>query len=194
MKNKKGIEISINFLVIIIVSIVVFVMGLFLINKIMGFVGDTAEGIDEDTRKEIERLVGPDEVVSIPYHKKSVRVGDEAYFGIGIYSKLNGEKTFNVNVSFDAAYLENNTQIGNNKQYMNNNWNPFFKGPGRNYSLIRNDKEIVDVKLIVDSNTGQVPTPKGIYIFNVNITYFESSAGPQKIYKDHIYKLYLSVE
>jgi hypothetical protein len=192
MNNKKGLEISINFLVIIIVSIVVFVMGLALINKIMGFADDTAQGIDEETKKEIERLVGPDEVVSIPYHKKSLRVGDEAYFGVGIYSKENGETTFNVKVDFDKAYREDNSQISPTN-LIDSNWNPFFGGNGRNYTLMRNDKEIVDIKLIVDSNIdNNGATEKGIYIFNLNVTYHNGTDF--EVYEDDIYKLYLSVE
>jgi hypothetical protein len=192
IKKKKGIELSVNFLVALILSIVVFVGGIAILNLILGSGDKYMNEVNEQVKKDIVRILNSGEVVSIPYNKEAVKIGNEVYFGVGINNKLKRETIFNVQVLFNSAFYENDSQILTDKNYINDNWNVFFQN-GKNYSLVRNEPRVVDVKINVDSSIAQGKvTEKGVYIFDVNVTYFDVT-GVQKVYKDRIYKLYLNV-
>ena len=59
MKGKKGIELSLNFLVVLILSIVVLVGGITLTRSFLSTVEDQEEMVDAQTKRQIESLLGP---------------------------------------------------------------------------------------------------------------------------------------
>jgi hypothetical protein len=194
MRNKKGIEIAVNFLVIIIVSIVMFIGAISLTVKIFGGGSSAMQQMDENTKRQIRNLVGPNDKVNIPYHQKLVRIGDSIFFGVGVYNVIKEETNFTVTVNFDKAYFENRTRIIEaDASYIDNNWNPFFKD-GRNYTLKRNERYVVEISLGVESNINTTyKTIPGIYAFDVNVSYYNST-GSANLYDGRIMKIYMEVE
>ena len=82
--NKKAIELSINFLVIIIISIVMLSSGILIIKKYFGTATEIKEQLDEQTLNRIEDLVSDGGTVVVPFKRKVVEAGEAELFGLGI--------------------------------------------------------------------------------------------------------------
>jgi len=99
MNNKKGIELSINFLVIIIMSLLVFFFGARFIYNL----GSQATELQEMTVDELDRKIGNlvcegSEKVCLGFDKKTVKRGELGIFGLRIINILDSQN-FDVIVS-----------------------------------------------------------------------------------------------
>ena len=93
----KGMELQVTFLVVIIISIVIFASGLYLVRQFFKATSAFQEQIDENTAKEIERrLAESGEKVSIPINLKTFTIGDTQAFGLGVLNTLTPDKTCQV--------------------------------------------------------------------------------------------------
>ena len=92
--SKKGIELQTTFLVVIIISIVIFGSGLYLMKKFFTYTSQFQEQIDENTGKEIERRLSESgEKVSIPINLKTFSIGDTKVFGLGVLNTMTPDTT-----------------------------------------------------------------------------------------------------
>lgn len=187
--NKKGIELSANFLVILILSIVIFGGGLALVNKFFKSASEKQTELDQSTLNEIEKLLNDGSKVAIPIHKKEMKIGDEQLFGLGIYNVLGSQHEFTVTVDFDEAYDEEDelmTEVDGG--FVDSRWH--FFDSGRKYTVKNNDYQAVKILLKVDSVVADgIPTRKGLYIFNVNV-----SMSNGEFYDGHMHKLYVDIK
>jgi len=116
--NKKGIELSVNFLVIIIISLAVFAMGIVFVNKIFFSAAEKVAQMDLQTKDELARLLDQGDKVAMPFFQKTVIHGKTATFGIGVLNMFGLSKfatgkddNFKIIVEFDAAYDKNDDDI-----------------------------------------------------------------------------------
>ena len=107
---KKGIWLTANFFVIIIISITSLGMGIYLTNKFFGVAKDIQENIDRDTEEEIERLLYDGKRVSIPFNRKEVRRGNAEVFGLGILNTLDSGPSFTVGIEDGPLIMVDGTQ------------------------------------------------------------------------------------
>ena len=85
--NKKGMELSVNFLVVVIISLVVLGMGLYFLYSLMGGALNKKEELDQRTQQELLRLlIDEGKKVALPLHVADIYSGDSHVFGIGILS------------------------------------------------------------------------------------------------------------
>ena len=85
MQKRGAIELSMNVLVIIILSLVILAGGITLLYKFIGGAEDVKQVLDERTNDELERLlVDQGKQVALPLHTASVLRGESHVFGIGI--------------------------------------------------------------------------------------------------------------
>src|SRR3989338_3797599 len=98
MKNTKGaIELSMNMLVMIIISIVILAGGMVLLYKFIGGAEDIKSQLDTRTDSELERLlVDQGKQVALPLHTATVTRGGSYVFGIGILNTGNKNTQFNL--------------------------------------------------------------------------------------------------
>jgi len=83
--KKKGFELQVTFLVVMIISIVIFISGLYLMRQFFTATTTFQAQIDADTQREIERRLSESgEKVSLPINRKSFKVGEGQAFGLGI--------------------------------------------------------------------------------------------------------------
>jgi hypothetical protein len=105
--NRKGIELSINFIVIIIISIAIFGMGLYFVSTI--FIGadkmTTIISEQEETQLEKRLMTGREKVV-IPVETKTIKRGETTVFGIGIFNTEGDTKTYSIEVTKGPMYKE----------------------------------------------------------------------------------------
>ena len=100
-KNKKAIELSINFLVVVILGLAMLSMGIIAFNKFFRGAETIRKSFDARTQAELEALLSGGEKVAIPFTKKEVIAGDTAVFGLGILNILGKEELFVVDVRCD---------------------------------------------------------------------------------------------
>jgi len=94
--NKKGIELSVNFLVMLIITLVVFSMGIYLLKIFFGTADEITNDINEQTKEQILTMLSPGERVAIPLNQETIARGDNAVFGLYILNVESDDPKFTV--------------------------------------------------------------------------------------------------
>ena len=113
-KNKKAMELSVNFLVIFILALVVFAFGLRLAYNLFNKGIETKATLDRQTSLEIEKLLDSGDKIVIPFDEQTIRKGQFGVYGLGIRNVLDttGEKdTFRISVEFSNAFSQDGKQV-----------------------------------------------------------------------------------
>ena len=167
--NARGMELSINFIVTLILSIVIFGFGIYLVKQFFGFANEAQAKVDIDTKAVIEqRLLDAGDKAAIPLSKAKARVGESYTFGLGVLNTFNSPHTFSVSMKFTKAFDESGDEVTQAEPtYINKNW-LFSSIP--DISLGANEHAIIPLTVRVDSKMTEDghPTQKGYtYVFNV---------------------------
>lgn len=189
--KKQGMELQVTFLVVMLISIVIFGSGLYLVRKFFTATAAFQEQIDADTQREIERRLSESgEKVSLPINRKQFKVGEERAFGLGIINTLTPDSQcavagqqkpcnkFGVMVRFvkavdsktqqpiaDPADPSSTTFV--EAQVIDEGWLPSQFPP---VELTPNQMKIVSIPVRVGNVMSSTSTPTRrdtIYIFNV---------------------------
>jgi hypothetical protein len=112
MHNKKGaIGLSINTLVIIIISLVILSGGITLLYKFIGGAEDIKHKLDQRTDQELERLlVNQGNQVALPLHTRTIERDDSVVFGIGIRNIFE-KQGFTITADLDDVINEDGISI-----------------------------------------------------------------------------------
>ena len=93
--NKKAIELSINFIVITILSLIVLGIGFYLVTHIFTTAEEYKAELDEQTQENIlETLRQSGELVSLPINKYTILRGGHTILGIGVLNDIGDLETF----------------------------------------------------------------------------------------------------
>ena len=173
MRGKKGIELSMNFIVILIISIVLFGFGLRFIYKLV----NTTQDFGDMTFDQFDQAVGDlicqnADKVCITGDQKEVKRDQIAIFGIRIMNILDSQK-FDVVVTrpSPAGYTKDGTGIFGDRI----EWKPRI----RNIYIPANEEVRVGIGVHVPKVASS-----GSYIFNVDIKAQDGSSygNTQKLY------------
>jgi hypothetical protein len=188
-KNKKGIELSINFLVVIIMGIVILMGGIALIVKMMSGADKIHMDLDRQTKEQIESLLLDGSKVAVPINTKEIRIGKNDLFGVGVYNVL-PETDFKIKITFSNSYNEKTQEpLNTNGNYVLLEWVLYNE---QSKTIKKNEFEFFSIYINpIGTSDTNLRTEPGIYIFNVNVTYDES--GTWKMYDGHIHKIYVRV-
>lgn len=180
MLNKKAIELSLNFMVVLVISIVIFGFGI----RFMSSLFSEADKLKDLTYEQIDKKISDivcegTEMVCISTDRKKIQRKNYGVFDIRILNVLD-------NPNFDAVVLTP-SPVG----YSKNN-NP-INGPGliaipesRSVTIEKNGEKKIGVGIEVPASA-----VSGTYIFNVKITNPESQ-DTDKLYVP-LQKLYVDV-
>lgn len=107
--KKAAINLSVEFLVVIVISLVILGMGVTLLYKFLGGAEDVKRDLDRKTEDELRRLlIDEGKRVALPLHLAELSPGERHIFGIGILNVENDEKFFFMRVEgVKAADQEN---------------------------------------------------------------------------------------
>ncbi|MFO8016226.1 MAG: hypothetical protein R6U32_03920 [Candidatus Woesearchaeota archaeon] len=189
MANRKGIQLSINFLVTLIIAIVVFGMGIYLATMIFGGGGDVAEKKFEDFDRQVGELscYAADNVC---VHKKSVTIrrGNFRSLAVTIKNALKEEKQFKLIVSntkmIDSAGETSTDDFDKLKL--------FGLEEGRIELMDRGEKKTLGAGVEVPEEA-----PAGTYTLSVMVEYADAEAEPDSDswteYTDRPYKIFIDV-
>ena len=96
--NKKGFEISINFLVMLILAISIFSFGLIFVSNLFEQAAFAKNEFSAETERQLEAALDRNERVAFPISSRNIVAGDSAIFGLGVINVLDHEETFTVTI------------------------------------------------------------------------------------------------
>lgn len=172
MKKKAAIELSMNFIIVIILSIVILGAGIALTRTIFSGATQIQESLDEKTQAAIEDSLR-DSPVSIPFAEKSAERNQGRLFGLGVKNILGDPKTFRFNVTLSR------TQPATITTKLNLLFN------SDQFELEDNGQKISEIKVIVPKDA-----ETGMYIYTVKVEYLEGAAWQSYQSKN----IYMTVE
>lgn len=183
MVKKGAIQLSVNFVVTLILAIVVLLLGVSFVKYFFIEASVTSENLDRQTIDQLENLMAAGKQVAIPFSAKTIRSGSVGVFALGILNNLGETKTFQIDVSFSKAYDNDNEEI-----IPSSDPDEWVVPKTRQESIGNNKDRKFPIAIKAPKET-----LKGTYIFNVqvsylegpdNVPYGESSSGIYKIYAD----------
>jgi hypothetical protein len=167
---KKGIELSLNFLVTIIIALVIFAFG---VKFIFNLVSDVSRLEDLTVEKIDERIVDllceSEDRICIGVEKKLIQKGKYDIFGIRIINILGGQNfEIDIKPTKPSGYTKNGDPIPTNNIRLKYRKDIFIG---------KNEEESIGLAVEVPRNT-----KSGTYIFNVTVQPY-----------DETHKLYVEV-
>ncbi len=107
MINSKGaIELSINMIVMIVISLAILAAGIVLLNNLISGAEDIQQQLDQNTQQRLnDLLVSQGQQVALPFHTATIERGENHIFGIGILNTGQVGNIFQLAVEFDK-YLD----------------------------------------------------------------------------------------
>jgi hypothetical protein len=119
--RKKGIELSVNFFVIIILGLIVFGIGFAIFKDVFQKGWDIYEDVDRQTEQRIISMLNDDgALVAVPYLTKTVERGDLGKYALGIRNEFEESKDFRFEVTkmgevaIEPLYISDAVSIGPN--------------------------------------------------------------------------------
>jgi hypothetical protein len=181
MKGKRALELSINFLVIIIFSLGILGLSVALFNKFFRGAQDIQENYDKQTEEEMEKLLLAGKKVAIPFIRKEVQPGESAVFGLGILSVRSAATTYYITVDCAKAFDPSGGFLACNL------WQTAVNNP-----LLQNNEQ-AKIPIVIPT---EHHTQRGTYIFNVAVCPDSWCMFPyqsSQLYDGNVHKLYLKV-
>jgi hypothetical protein len=166
--HKKGVEVSINFIVMFILAMVVFASGLAVMRNIFGDAESAKEKIEQQQKEEMERyLCDGSEKVKLIYASLDMKKGEGTFAGLCIRNDFDSDKSFYIKAYCDAAYNGPNSEICNHDTgtctNVCDNW---LSIDDATYTIYPNEiKKIQDLSVMIP----QSDVAKGTYVFNIKI-------------------------
>jgi type II secretory pathway pseudopilin PulG len=159
-KKKRGaIALSMNVLVILIISFVVLGMGITLLYKMVGGAIDKKAELDGRTQQELQRLlIDGGKSVALPSNIATIIAGDDHIFGIGVLNIDPVETEFKVDIVLDRAVDDLGEDFSSEVIY--DQWLLYYQ----DFDVQNADHHIQPILVSIPGNA-----KKGKYIFNVKI-------------------------
>jgi len=183
--KKASIQISVNFLVVIIISIIIMSFGFILVNKMILQSDDISKGVSERLIEQTEKLLLRDgDLVAIPLIQKTIDRDDVDMFAVGVLNTV-GTEDFYVNVVYNMYVDEDKTVSEGNQPFVS-----VINGfdVGKPIEILNNEVYVFSIPIKV-KNTA----PKGEYTFNVYVSTQNDCENSDCCYDESIHKIYVKV-
>jgi len=112
-RNKKAIQLSINFIVMLVLGIAMFMGGMVFIGKFFTQAKEIKGSLDSQTERQIEAMLDSGSAFVIPIHTKEGSRKDILKYGICIYNdgRPPASTQFSININFDSAFSKTKTPL-----------------------------------------------------------------------------------
>ncbi|HLD05841.1 MAG TPA: hypothetical protein VJG90_09050 [Candidatus Nanoarchaeia archaeon] len=160
--QKKGIELSINMLVVLILSIVIFGGGIAIFYKAFAKGQEQVYYLDQASQRQIENALDDGSLVAIPISSKTIERNGHATFGIGVTNEKGSTHNFALAITYatgEPASANGNSWIKNHE------W-------GNPVPLQNGEKKVFNLYLVPNG-----ANQKGTHIFNVVACYDGPDSG-----------------
>ena len=159
-----SIQLSMSFIITIIMSIALLIAGLALIKQFYTVSQETQKDLDERTQQRLEQLLGEGQQVVIPFGQQTVDRGASYVFGLGILN-IEDDADFVVEVTVSSVFDETNRELTAQEIEqlvpLPDDW---FLFDGTAQHIPKNEQRVVS--LLVDV---PLTAPSGLYSFNVKV-------------------------
>jgi hypothetical protein len=167
--NKKGLELSIGFVVIFILSVLIFSLALYYLFEWFGKAEQLKAEIDRQTQEQImTALKTGNQLVAIPISILETTRGKPVTFGVGVRN-IASETQFSMATSYSGAYTPDGRPIIVDQQHIAERWLGSFATTST-FALKKNQEKLVPLLINADLQIAEgKPTSKGDYVFNICI-------------------------
>jgi hypothetical protein len=168
MKKKATIELSLTFIIGIVLGVIMFSFGLIFAYKIFTGAGTMIDNVPSGFEIAEKDCINRQQKVCVPETSKTIKSSQQGNFGYIINNNYGEEKSFKINVKFAKGILED----GSDSPIQDTNkWTlPDFR-----VRKIENGKHV----------TGGIPiqvpsgTKSGLYVFNINVCFDGTDSSPK---------------
>ena len=169
---KRGFELSISVLVVIIISLVILSSGIILLYKFYAGSVDLKQQLDERTEAQLAALMERGERVAVPISSATLQRGRQQVIGVGVLN-IDGENShaYSVKVELSDAFDANDNQIPTIDE---SEWLLYDED---DRSLEPNEQWKLPVLFMVPKDA-----MSGRYIFNVIVKEDNSDYAVKKVY------------
>ncbi|PIN76239.1 hypothetical protein COV18_00370 [Candidatus Woesearchaeota archaeon CG10_big_fil_rev_8_21_14_0_10_37_12] len=167
IRSKKGFEISISMIVMLILGIILFTLSLYYLTNWFGEAEELQAVLDKQTEDQIiNSLRIGNKLVAIPISVQTVTKGKRVSFGLGIRN-VGDPRQFSVGIVFSKAYTPDGQTIEADEQFIQDNWLGRFTAM-RGGMIMRNQQQVIPIGIRAYPNIGSgKATTNGDYTFNV---------------------------
>lgn len=181
--NRRGIELSMNFIVITIISLALFIIGTSLLYKVVVGAGTMAKQIDEKMIDEIIKILATEKLTIFP-SAGSIRRNDYGMTALGIENRLTSPQDFFIRINCDTATSARQVPIcDNERSYPCDTYDRWMNYPDT-VTVNPNQQEFLHVRVTVPKDV-----ERGRYTFNVRVCTDAACKNPYDTTK----KLYIEV-
>lgn len=169
--NKKGMELSINFIVMLILTLAVFSLGVVFVNNLFEKTEKIKLDMDANTEKQVENLLSQGQIVAVPLASKTVEAGSVAVFALGVVNTIEADEyptQFKVDVSCFSCVKENDERCSCSDDV--------FAAKISDFELNKNAKKSMPIGIVTNKKA-----ERASYGFLVKVLYF-NSAGDEAVH------------
>lgn len=187
--NKRAIQLSVNFLVMLILGLFVLGMGLILTYKILNKTDDMTQILDSQLKDQVLDSLNSGSKVSIVLNPITTKSGKVAKFPLGIYN-IERKKKFYIRISYKGYYDYNG-----NKEYYTPKYLKFIFN-----NQIGGRDQGIDIAISIDEDSkfaSAIPIlikgKPGKYVFKLEV-FDSSNENKDHLYDNQIHYLYVILE
>lgn len=155
ISSRKAFELSVNFLVVIILSVTLLSLGIYFVKTMYESSKDIQSALDKQTEEQIESLLDQGYSFAIPINTRYIQSGGSALFGVGILNSYNLKQEFQLNIKFSDAFDKDKARITNAEQYFSVLYDD------KAFNLEPDENKKISVKMQTKKGI-----PSGTYIFD----------------------------
>lgn len=187
LNNKKGIELPVNFIVLLILAIAVFGAGLKITLDTFNQATELKDELDSQLEQELLSYLSSGKLISVGVDRKVIKEKGSTTFGLGMINKYG--KTIYV-----AVFVTDLIGVGIDNEKLVPKSDPASPGPGEydgdlaEWTFVRRPNINDDINYIVLKNNEKtiiplafrVPagTPDGLYAFTIAVYYNDTQPTP----------------
>ena len=148
--------------------------GVLLIKKYFGTAEEIKTQLDEQTTEQIESLLDEGDIVAVLLKRKSIPVGGNAIYGLGVLNINKDPTSFDVEVYLSNAFKKNKEEIAPNTLPTHpEDWLLYEES----FSLNYREKKSLPIRVTVPKGV-----LRGTYIYNVEVFSNNQRYGITKMY------------
>jgi len=183
--SKKGFELSINMIVVIILGVVLLMAGISIFYKGYNKVVEMRQDVDSQNKQALNNLmISDDALVAVPFTSKEGDRGGFVDFDIGINNELGSTTTFYTCVDYSGTSADYSS-VGD-EPFSNDDKSWLLVYEGLLAQLVKNnDHAYVPLRIVIPKKN----VLKGQYVFNVVVKYddgqtnINSHLSPEQVCK-----------
>ena len=163
-RNKKAIQLSINFIVMLILGMAMFAGGMVFVSKFFGKAQNIKGSLDSQTERQIEAMLDSGSSFVIPIHTKEIHRKEYATYGVGLYNDGRNEAVteFSIMITPDSGHGKDKMPLCQGTPCSASNY-PQIKPSLAQTATLQIDEKYKFLFLFdIPSNC-----PSGTYIYNV---------------------------